>query len=61
METAAGRPILRGQPDRLHCHGITGFMEECLRIVGTKTATVKHRKCRCDGDPVCRWEAVWQE
>lgn len=50
-----------GQPDPLHCHGITGFMEECLRIVGMKSATVVHARCRCEGEALCRWEAVWRE
>jgi hypothetical protein len=50
-----------GQPDPLHCNGITGFMEECLRIVGMKSATVVHPKCRCNGDDLCRWEATWRE
>ena len=49
-----------GQPDPLHCNGITGFMEECLRLVGMKTPSVTHTKCRCRGDDVCRWDAIWK-
>lgn len=49
-----------GAPDPLHCEGTTGFMEECLRIVGVD-GSVAHTKCRCEGADVCRWEAVWRK
>jgi hypothetical protein len=49
-----------GQPDPLHCQGITGFMEECLRLTRAKGVLVAHVKCRCQGGDVCRWDATWR-
>jgi hypothetical protein len=49
-----------GQPDPLHCHGITGFMDECLRMTRAQGVSVAHVKCRCQGDDVCRWDATWR-
>jgi hypothetical protein len=48
-----------GQPDPLHCHGVTGFMEECLRLVHVKSFELSHTQCRCDGADVCRWDGTW--
>jgi hypothetical protein len=31
-----------GQPDPLHCHGITGFMDECLRMTRVRAVSVAH-------------------
>ena len=49
-----------GQPDPLHCQGITGFMEQCLRLTRARAVSVAHVKCRCQGGDVCRWDATWR-
>jgi hypothetical protein len=49
-----------GRPDPLHCNGITGFMEECLRLVSITRFEIIHTKCRCRGDDVCRWDSTWE-
>jgi hypothetical protein len=48
-----------GRPDPLHCHGITGFMDECLRMTRAQGVSVAHVKCRCEEGDVCRWDATW--
>lgn len=49
-----------GHPDRGLCQGMSGFMEECLRIIGMKHVIPRHPTCRCDGAELCRWEATWE-
>ncbi len=40
-------------------HGISGWFDAMLELVGARAPRVEHAKCVHRGDPHCAWQATW--
>ncbi len=47
-------------PAYLCAHGISGWFDAMMELVGARAPNVEHDKCVHNGDPRCGWRATWR-